>query len=136
MTARTLAEDDVSVVRSVFQAFENRDLAALGELFHADATWHHRNADRLGGRHRGNDGIVAYLAESAQLTAGTLRPVPQSFLADGDRHVCVLVQISGARPDGRTFDDAQLALFTIDGGRVRAVDQYVGDPAAVAAFWA
>jgi len=136
MTATSLADEDVSVVRSVFEAFGNRDLAAIGELFHRDATWHHRNDDRLGGRHHGSDGIVGYLAESAQLTAGTLRPEPRSFLADGDSHVCVLVQISGARPDGRTFDDAQVVLFTLDGGRVRAVDQYVGDPAAVAAFWA
>jgi hypothetical protein len=27
-------------------------------------------------------------------------------------------------------------LVTLDGGRVRSIDQFVGDPAAVAAFWA
>jgi hypothetical protein len=27
-------------------------------------------------------------------------------------------------------------LFTLDGDRVRGVDQFVGDPGAVAAFWA
>lgn len=132
----TTADQDIGIVRSVFASFERRDLAALSTLFHPDATWHHRNPDRLGGRHRGSDGIAAYLAESAQLTAGTLRPEPQSVLADGAGHVCVLVQISGTRPDGRTFDDQQAVLFAIENGQVRSVDQYVGDPAAVAAFWA
>jgi hypothetical protein len=48
----------------------------------------------------------------------------------------VLVQVSGRRPDGRSFDVPQVLLFSVGGDRVRTVDQYVGDPAAVAAFWA
>jgi len=82
MTTRTTADEDVRTVKSVFDAFARRDLAALSTLFHEDATWYHRNDDRLGGRHRGSDGIAAYLAEAARLTAGTLRPVPRSFMAD------------------------------------------------------
>jgi ketosteroid isomerase-like protein len=132
----TIADEDIGTVRSVFDAFAGRDLAALAALFHQDATWHHRNDDRLGGRHRGSDGIAAYLAEAAQLTAGTLRPVPRSFMADNAGRVCVLVQVSGARPDGRSFHDPQVALFTVEDGRIRSVEQYVGDPAAVTAFWA
>jgi ketosteroid isomerase-like protein len=136
MTTLTMADKDAATVRSVFDAFASRDLAALSTLFHEDATWHHRNDDRLGGRHRGSDGIAAYLAEAAQLSAGTLRPVPQSFMADGAGRVCVIVQVSGTRPDGRSFDDPQVAVFTVEEGRVRSVEQYVGDPAAVSAFWA
>jgi ketosteroid isomerase-like protein len=136
VTTDTAAATDVAVVRSVFEAFAKRDLAAIGDLFHNDATWNHRNDDRLGGIHHGSDGVVAFMAESAQLTAGTLRPVPQSFMADGEGRVCVLVQVSGTRPDGRSFDNPQILLVTLDSGRVRTVDQFVGDPGAVAAFWA
>ena len=71
-----------------------------------------------------------------RLTAGTLRPVPMSYLTDGEGRVAVLTGVSGSRPDGRSFDDRQVLLFTIDRGRVRAVDQFIGDPQAVAAFWA
>ena len=48
----------------------------------------------------------------------------------------MLTRVSGTRPDGRTFDDPQILLFTVDDGRVRTVDQFVGDPTAVTAFWA
>ena len=136
MTTSAAAGADAAVVGSVFAAFANRDLAAISDLFHDDATWHHRNDDRLGGLHHGSDGVVAFMTEAAQLTGGTLRPVPQSLMTDGEGHVAVLVQVSGTRPDGRSFDDPQIALFTLDGGRVRTVDQFVGDPAAVTAFWA
>ena len=125
---------DTGIVRAVFQAFA--DAAALDDLLHADATWNHRNNDRLGGVHRGTGAIMAYLAESAQLTGGTLRAVPQSYMADGEGRVGVLVRLSATRPDGRSMDGPQIVLFTLDGGRVRSIDQFVGDPAAVATFWA
>jgi ketosteroid isomerase-like protein len=137
MTASTeTTRTDVDVVRAVFGAFATGDLAALSDLLHPDATWHHRNEDRLGGIHRGADPVVAYLTESALLTAGTLNAVPQSVMADGDGHVAVLVRLSAGRPDGRTMDGPQVVLVTVQSGRVRAIEQFIGDPAAVAAFWA
>jgi ketosteroid isomerase-like protein len=136
MTTDTAAGADVAVVRAGFEAFATGDLAAFADMFQADATWNHRNDDRLGGVHHGSDGIVAFIAESGQLTAGTLRAVPEAFMADGDGRVAVHVRVSGTRPDGRSFDDPQILLFVVDGDRVRSVDQFVGDPGAVTAFWA
>ena len=134
--ASTAATTDVDVVRAVFGAFASGDLAALSDLLHADATWHHHNDDRFGGIHRGADAIIAYLTESALLTAGTLHAEPRSVMADGEGHVAVLVQLSASRPDGRTMDGPQVLLVTVEDGRVRAIEQFVGDPAAVATFWA
>jgi ketosteroid isomerase-like protein len=135
-TASTPAITDIDVVRAVFGAFATGDLAALSDLLHADATWHHYNDDRFGGIYRGADGIIAYLTESALLTAGTLHAEPQQVMADGQGHVAVRVRLSAGRPDGRTMDGPQVVLATVEHGRVRAIEQFVGDPAAVAAFWA
>ncbi|HTQ89178.1 MAG TPA: nuclear transport factor 2 family protein, partial [Streptosporangiaceae bacterium] len=66
--ASTATNTDVDVVGAVFGAFASGDLAALSDLLHSDATWHHRNDDRFGGVHRGADAIIAYLTESALLT--------------------------------------------------------------------
>jgi hypothetical protein len=57
-------------------------------------------------------------------------------MPDGAGHVAVLTRISGTRPDERAFDDTQVLLFRLEQGQVRAVDQFVGDPTAVTAFWA
>ena len=135
-TGTTATATDVDVVRAVFGTFASGDLAALSDLLHADATWHHHNEDRHGGIHRGAEAVVAYLTESALVTAGTLQAEPQSVMADGDGHVAVLVRFSARRPDGRAIDGPQVVLVTVEGGRVRAIDQFVGDPAAVTAFWA
>jgi ketosteroid isomerase-like protein len=137
MTATsTPAATDVDVVRAGFEAVAAGDIAGFAAMFHPDATWNHRNDDRLGGVKEGVDAIVGFLGESMQLTAGTLHPVPEIYLPDGDGRVAVLTTITATRPDGRTFDDTQILLFSLENGRVRAVDQFVGDPTAVTAFWA
>jgi ketosteroid isomerase-like protein len=132
----TTVNSDAAVVQGLFQAFASGDLATFKDGFHPDATWNHRNPDRLGGVHAGLEQIMAFLGESAALTEVTLRAVPQGMLTDHDGHVAVRVTVSGRRPDGRTFDDQQILLFTLSGGRVVTADQYVGDPPAVTAFWA
>jgi ketosteroid isomerase-like protein len=126
----------VAVVQGGFQSFGAGDLAAFGAMFTDDATWNHRNPDRLGGVHRGRDAILDFITESGRLTAGTLRAVPEGILTDGDRRVAVLTRVSGTRPDGREFDDAQVLVFDVEGDHVRSVDQYIGDPPTVTAFWA
>ena len=136
-TATTSTSDvDVDVVSSGFQAVAAGDLAGFAAMFHPDATWNHRNDDRLGGVKEGVDAIVGFLGESMELTAGTLRPLPEILMPDGAGHVAVLTRVSGTRPDERTFDDTQILLFTLDQGRVRTVDQFIGGPTAVTAFWA
>ncbi len=65
-----------------------------------------------------------------------LRPVPELFMSDGAGHVAVLTPSARPGPDGREFDDTQILYFTVEDGRARSVDQFVGDPPAVTAFWA
>jgi ketosteroid isomerase-like protein len=135
MTTDTAIPTDIAVVQGGFAAFGNGDLAAFGAMFADDATWNHRNPDRLGGVHQGRDGILAFITESGRLTAGTLRAVPEGIMADGEGRVAVLTRVSGTRPDGRSFEDSQVLVFAVEGDRVRSVDQYIGDPPAVTAFW-
>jgi hypothetical protein len=89
-------------------------------------------------------GVVAALSVTGDLTRRAVGPRPPApcalfrsrFMGDGEGRVRMLVRVSGSRPDGRAFDTPQVTVFALDGGRVRSVDQFVGDPAAVAAFWA
>ena len=138
-TTDSSAQAEVEAVRAVragFEAVAAGNIVAFAAGFHADATWNHRNPDSLGGIKHGIDEIVGFLAASMELTAGTLRPVPQLYMPSGAGHVAVLTRISGTRPDGRTFDDTQILYFQLEDGKVRSVDQFIGDPPAVTEFWA
>ena len=133
-TTQTAA--DIDAVRAGFETLALGDLAAFTDGFLPDAAWNHRNEDRFAGIHAGSDKIVEFILESVQLSGGTLRPAPTAFMADGQGRVAVLVHLTAARPDGRTLDDQQILLFSLRDGKVRAVDQFVGQPDAVRAFWA
>jgi ketosteroid isomerase-like protein len=135
-TTDTTAQADLEAVQAGFEAVAAGDIPAFAAGFHADATWNHRNPDSLGGIKHGIDEIVGFLAASMELTAGTLRPIPELYMPNGAGHVAVLTRISGSRPDGRTFDDTQILYFQLEDGKVRSVDQFIGDPPAVTAFWA
>jgi ketosteroid isomerase-like protein len=132
----TTAQADVEAVRAGFEAVAGGDIVGFAAGFHADSTWNHRNPDSLGGVKKGIDEIVGFLAASMELTAGTLRPVPQLYMPDGAGHVAVLTRISAERPDGRALDDTQILYFQLEDGKVRSVDQFIGDPPAVTNFWA
>ena len=134
MSSTTMSDADI--VRAGFESFGRGDLAAFAELFHPDATWNHRNDDRLGGIHQGREGVLAFVAESGRLSNGTLRAVPEGMLDDGNGRVGMLTHVSASRPDGRTLDEHQILLFHVEDGHVRSVDQYIGNPAAARAFWA
>src|SRR4249920_3927680 len=112
----SIATSDVDAVRAGFAAVAAGDVAGFAAMFHPDATWDHRNDDRLGGVKEGVDAIVGFLGESMQLSAGTLRPVPEIYMPDGHGHVAVLTNISATRPDGRSFSDTQILLFTLEDG--------------------
>jgi len=135
MSTTTHTASPAEVVASLFAAFGRGDLEAFAAGLHPEATWNHRNPDRLGGVHRGRDAVVAFLAESGRLTEGTLRAEPTAVLTGEAGRVAVLVTISGTRPDGRTFEDHQVLVCVVEGKRVRTFDQYIGDPPAVTAFW-
>jgi ketosteroid isomerase-like protein len=132
----TTAQADVQAVKAGYDAVAAGDIAAFAAGFHPDATWNHRNPDRLGGTKHGIDEITAFLGASFELTSGTLRAVAERYLPDGAGHVAVLTRISATRPDGRAFDDTQILYFQLEDGLVRSVDQFIGDPPVVTEFWA
>ena len=132
----TRAHYEVATAQAFFQTIATKDFAALPTVLHPDATWNHHNQDRFAGIHRGIDGIGGFMAEAMELTAGTLQPLPQTIMADGNGHVAVLLRLVGTRPDGRSTSDLQMLLLTYDGDRVRSIDHFVGDPQEVKEFWA
>ena len=135
MTETLTSTTDAQAVIGGFEALARGDMAAFAAGFHEDATWNHRNDDPLGGIHAGRDSIMKFIAESGELTQGTLQAIPGIVLSDGAGHVAVTTNVRASRPDGRSFDDQQILLFTVEDGQVRSVEQFVGDPTAVTAFW-
>jgi ketosteroid isomerase-like protein len=130
----TTTAAEATVLRG-FAAFATRDMDTLGVVFHPEVVWIHHNDDRFKGAKAGWPAVAAFFGESGELTAGTLHVEPTTTMSSGDL-VTVLARVTATRPDGRLLDDQQVLLFRLEDGRAVQVDQYIGEPAAVEAFWA
>jgi uncharacterized protein len=133
MTTTDIGTSNIELVRKGFEAFAAGNMAALGELFDANATWHSIKVGVIGGDYRGRDAIFAMFGQIHQETAGTFRSTPGTMAASGDK-VFVQTEVSGERK-GRKLKDAEVIVFTLAGGRVREVHLYNQDYPAALAFW-
>jgi uncharacterized protein len=133
MTTTDAGIGNIELVRKGFEAFGAGNMAALGELFDANATWHSAAAGILAGDYRGRDAIFAMFGLLHKETAGTFRSTPGAMAASGDK-VFVQTEVSGER-NGRKLEDGEVLVFTLREGRVREVHLYNEHYPAALAFW-
>ncbi len=133
MTTTDVGTNNMELVRKGFEAFAAGNMAALGELFDSNATWHSAAAGILAGDYRGRDTIFAMFGQLHKETAGTFRSTPVAMAASGDK-VFVQTEVSGERK-GRKLKDAEVIVFTLAGGHVREVHLYNENYPAALEFW-
>jgi uncharacterized protein len=133
MTSTRVELDNIDRIRRGFEAFAASDIAALSELFDANAVWRAEPTGILAGDYEGRDAIFAMFAQMGQETAGTFRAVPTTMAATNDK-VFVQVNASGER-HGVTLNAGEVLVFTLVDGRIREVHLYQENPSQNAEFW-
>jgi ketosteroid isomerase-like protein len=105
---------NADLVRGLYRAFTERDLAALEELIAEDAVWHVPGTNPLAGHHRGRLAIAKYFAALGHRTGGTFRVDVIDVLASESRAVAI-ARATGQR-DGRSYDGLYCLLVSIERG--------------------
>jgi uncharacterized protein len=133
MATTNVEQDNVASVRRGFEAFTNRDMATLTELFHPDAKWRTAPTGVLRGDRSGRDDVFAMFAQLGQETQGSFSVRPLGFAASGDQ-VFVHATATGQR-NGKTLNADEVLIFTLADGKVRDVQLFMHDYAGSADFW-
>ena len=122
-------------VRGLFQAFRDRDLAAIQAAIPEHAVWHFPGRKgALAGSHRGREAILAFLGKVVALSEGTFRFEIEDVIAS-DTSAVALFRGSGRR-QGRRLDNPTCLRMRIENGRIVEVWEFVWDLYAVDEFWA
>jgi len=122
-------------IRGLFQAFRDRDLAAIQAAIPEQAVWHFPGRQgALAGSHRGRDAILAFLGKVMALSEGTFRFEIEDVIAS-DASAVAIFRGSGRRL-GRTLDNPTCLRMRIQDGRIVEVWEFVWDLYAVDEFWA
>jgi uncharacterized protein len=134
MSTTEIERDNIGLVRQGFESFAAGNMAALSELFDANAVWHSAPAGILKGDYHGRDAIFAMFGQLHQETAGTFHSKPITMAASGDK---VFVQTKAASERrGRSLDTDEVLIFKLANDRVTEVRLYYADYSGAATFWA
>ncbi len=129
-----MREENLTLVRSAYEAFGKGDFVTLRTLLADDVVWHTPGIYPFQVDYKGPDGVIEYFTELFALTDGTIRVEPEQMFADEDR-VVVLERVTGTR-GGHHIDFHDVIVYEISGGKQSAVTQYEVDVKALESFWA
>jgi uncharacterized protein len=123
-----MPEDNVTVIRGAFDAFNRGDIAQVVGVLDQDVAWHNPEAPYPppagGGTQLGVDNVVAAIFGPVPETWDGFQAVGERFLDAGD-HVIVTGRFTGrARAGGGRLDAPFAMVFETRAGRVTRVDQY------------
>jgi ketosteroid isomerase-like protein len=125
---------DVDVVRRLYQAFADRDLAAAEACFAPDVLWHLPGTSPIAGDHRGWAQIRDnFMAKLGPLSGDTFR-AELVDVAVGERFVIAL-QHATASHRGKWLDITACQLMTVRDGLIHEVRGHYSDQEALDGFW-
>jgi len=119
-----MSEENVEVVRQVFEAFNRRDWAAWKSHHDPDVEWHDPPGVPGGGVHRGAGPIVRFLEETLETAAEWRADVEEVESVGHDRVLMRGRSVVVWRGTSVPMEDPLVVLFDLDQGRVRRVRHF------------
>jgi ketosteroid isomerase-like protein len=116
-TARVVSQNNVELVRRVFDASARRDAATILSLYDPGVEWEAVDSVLMGGRYQGHEGLRRFWRE----WYGTWQNVEDTLeeLIDAGEHVISVVRNRGrGRASGADVEYTQYAVWTIREGKV------------------
>jgi len=118
--------ENKQVITDYFASLAKGDYPAAIEKFADDITWWVPPSSPLAGTYEGKDAVLGLFASGTGLYDQTvpLAPSVEGLVAEGDKVAAELV-ITGRTAKGKDYRNHYHFLFTIRGGKIVAVKEYV-----------
>jgi ketosteroid isomerase-like protein len=115
-----MSQENVTLVRSAYEAYNRRDPQALLGCFDPDIDWHVPDSLAWGDHVRGLAAIAQFF-EGLKPYMGDQHVVAIDELIDAGRHVVALVRHTGVAPSGEPYDVPSIMVWTAAGGKLTAL---------------
>jgi uncharacterized protein len=116
-----MSQENVEIVRRVYEAVARRDSATVLELYDPDVEWdftRHPFGTFLGGTiHRGHDGLRAFFGGMEEVWENVEFEIADLFDA-GEHVVLIATQRTRGRISGVPTEDTAVGVWTIRKGKV------------------
>ena len=118
-----------------YEAFNTADIAALGEIIDANASWHTPGRSPIAGDYQGRDAVFGQFGRYGGDTGGTFKAELKQLFTSGDGRVIGLHHNSGRR-NGKRLDTDCCIVFEIEDGRITSGREHFFDLDNWDQFWA
>ncbi len=105
-----------ALMRGLFESFASGDVAAMEAAFDEDLTWHAPGTNRFSGQFRGRTAAMERLGQMREAGISTRFDVHD--VVANDEHAVALAHLHLEVADGRRYDQPQVAVAHIQGGRI------------------
>ena len=112
-----LSNPNVITLMAVLEAFNRGDIDAVIDKVDPEVVYYVRGQSQVSGTFRGPHELGDVLRRIKELTGGTMSGTPDVVLADSD-NVMMYIHVTGARPDGRSYDSYQAYLYRFRDGQL------------------
>jgi len=129
------AAANADLIRRGYDAFARGDIPAALDVFHPDITWHVPGRSPLSGDYHGHPGVLEFFGRCQQLSADTLRVVPEEFFLGGGDRVVALCTVSAER-HGQAWSSPEAHIWRVRDGKAVEFVEYQGDQQTEDEFWA
>jgi len=125
---------NAKLIRNLFTAFRDQDVAAIQNVISNDTVWHFPGRDgQLAGAHQGHEGIFKFLAGVSELTGGTFGLEIEDVLANDS---CAVAFFRGhGKRDGKELDNPTCLKIHLENGKATQIWEFVWNLYEVDAFW-
>jgi ketosteroid isomerase-like protein len=122
-----MQQDNLSVVRGVYDAFARGDVQAIFGLVHPEAEVYQSSRLPWGGEYRGHEGLGAFLTKLTETVESQVEP--ELLIDDEEGHVVQVGRTRGrVRVTGNEFDVSETHVWTVEEGKVIRFDSYIDTP--------
>ena len=122
-----MAQDNVDVVQSAWDAFGRGDIEAVLDAFSPAAETRVPEALPWGGTYAGQDGFRDFLAKLDE-SFDQFSATPQKVLGADDNHVVVLAKTKGRTRAGGTVEASAVWIYQLRDGKIADAETF-GDTA-------
>ena len=119
-----MSEENVGVVRSVYDAFGRGDVPAALGAFDGDIEWHEAEGMPYGGVHRGPEAVAGNVLGPITTDVEGFTVTPEEFLAAGDEVVSLGRYTGRGAQSGVELDVPYAHAWTVRDGKIARFRQY------------
>jgi ketosteroid isomerase-like protein len=127
------AEENATILRGGYEAFNSGDMKALAEIFDEGVIWHTPGRSSLAKDYQGRDAAFDYFGRLGQETAGTFQAELRHLIASDD--FVVGIQHNTGERNGRKLDVDLCLVFQLKDGRIIEAWEHFYDLYAWDEFW-